>query len=93
MQSWWGYHQLFGDARVIEFGYMLRDGFAAWARENMTHGFYHTGEVHHQTEIFSCFLCRLWLTEPDDLTAELIVDAAHHIGNWVEGLPAWYDHD
>jgi hypothetical protein len=93
IQSWWGYHQLFGDARVIEFGHMLRDGFAEWARENMTHGFYPVGEAHHQTEIFTCFLCQLWLTEPDDLTAELIVDAAHHIGNWVEGPPAWYDHD
>ncbi len=93
MQSWWGYHQLVGDARVIEFGHMLRDGFAEWARENMTHGFYPVGEAHHQTEIFTCFLCRLWLAEPDDHTAELIVDAAHHIGNWVEGPPAWYDHD
>ncbi len=91
--SWFGYHRLFGEPRVLEFARFLRDGFARRARENMLHGFYRTGEVHHQTEMYICFLARLWQVAPDDDTAELIVDAAHHIGNWVEGFPAWYDWD
>lgn len=89
--SWFGFHQLFGDQRVVDFARHLRDGFARWARENMLHGFYRQGEAHHQTEIFTFFLCRLWQAAPDDHTGELIVDAAHHIGNWVEGFPEWYD--
>ncbi len=93
MQSWFGHHLLCHEPRVMQFAHMLRDGIAHWSEDNWLHGFYRVGEVHHQTEIFTCFLARLWLTEPDDLTAEIVVDAAHHIGNWVEGFPAWYDHD
>ncbi|MGI5818420.1 MAG: hypothetical protein ACOX9R_10050 [Armatimonadota bacterium] len=93
ISSWLGFHQLFGAPRALDFARFLRDGFAEWARENMLHGFYPRGEAHHQTEIFTFFLCRLWRVAPDDETAELIVDAAHHIGNWVEGFPEWYDHD
>lgn len=89
--SWFGLHQLCGAPEVLDFARFLRDGLAEWAREHMLHGFFRTGEAHHQTEIFTCFLARLWQVAPDDLTAELIVDAAHHIGNWVEGIPAWYD--
>ncbi len=89
--SWFGFHQLFGAPAALDFARSLRDGVAAWAREHMRHGFFREGEAHHQTEIFTCFLARLWQVAPDDATAELIVDAAHHIGNWVEGIPAWYD--
>jgi hypothetical protein len=93
ISSWFGFHQLFGAPRALEFARFLRDGFARWSRENLLHGFYPEGEAHHQTEIFTFFLCRLWRVAPDDQTAELIVDAAHHIGNWVDGFPDWYDWD
>lgn len=90
--SWFGFHQLFGMPEVLDFARFLRDGFAEWSREQMLHGFYREGEAHHQTEIFTFFLCRLWRVAPEDETAALILDAAEHIGNWVEGIPAWYDH-
>ncbi len=93
ISSWFGFHQLFGCPEAIDFARYLRDGFARWSREHMTHGFYPEGEAHHQTEIFTFFLCRLWRVAPDDVTAELIVDAAHHIGNWVDSVPDWYCHD
>lgn len=93
ISSWFGFHQLFGAPRALDFARFLRDGFAKWSRENMLHGFYPQGEAHHQTEIFTFFLCRLWRVAPDDDTAELIVDAAHHVGNWVDGFPDWYDWD
>jgi len=91
--SWLTDHLLFGDERVLDFARFLRDGFAEWSREHQLHGFYRTGEAHHQTEIYNCFLARLWAVAPDELTAELLVDAAHHVGNWVEGFPPWYDWD
>ncbi len=93
ISSWFGFHQLFGAPEVLEFARFLRDGFADWGREHLLHGFYPEGEAHHQTEIFTFFLCRLWRVAPDERTAELIVDAAHHVGNWVEGFPEWYDHE
>lgn len=91
--SWFGHHLLFGEPRVLDFARYLRDGFAEWSRDHMLHGFYREGEAHHQTEIYTFFLSRLWQVAPDDRTAELILDAAHHIGNWVEGYPDWYDWD
>ena len=92
ISSWFGFHQIFGAPEALDFARFLRDGFAEWSRENMPHGFCAEGEAHHQTEIFTFFLCKLWRVAPDDRTAELIVDAAHHVGNWVEGFPQWYDH-
>lgn len=89
--SWLGFHELAGAPEALDFARFLRDGVARWAEENMVHGFAPEGEAHHQTEIFTFFLCRLWQAAPDDLTAEMIVDAAHHIGNWVDGIPEWYD--
>ncbi len=91
--SWFAHYDLFGDERIVDFARFLRDGFAEWSREHYLHGFPRTGEAHHQTEIYNCFLARLWAVSPDDKTAELLVDAAHHIGNWVEGFPPWYDWD
>ena len=93
ISSWFGFHRLFGCPEAIDFARHMRDGFSEWSREHLKHGFYPEGEAHHQTEIFTFFLCRLWRVAPDDETAELIVDAAHHIGNWVEGFPRWYDPD
>ena len=89
--SWLCHYQLTRDPGIIEFARFLRDGFAQWAESNLLHGFFPEGEVHHQTEIFNNFLLRLWHVAPDDLTAKLILDAAEHIGNWVPGLPEWYD--
>ena len=57
--SWLTDHLLFGDERVLDFARFLRDGFAEWSREHLLHGFYRSGEAHHQTEIYNCFLARL----------------------------------
>ncbi len=91
--SWLCHCRLTKDPAILDFARYMRDGFADWAAENLAHGFFPEGEVHHQTEIFNLFLLRLWHVDPDDRTAELILDAAEHIGNWVPGLPEWYDWD
>lgn len=89
--SWLCHYQLTKDPAIIAFARSLRDRFAEWAQTHLTHGFYPDGEVHHQTEIFNSFLLRLWRVAPDDRTADLILDAAEHIGNWVPGMREWYD--
>jgi len=93
LASWFAHYLTFGGDQILDFARSLRDGFLRWSHEHLLHGFYRTGEAHHQTEIFNCFLARLWAVSPDDVTADLLIDAAHHIGNWVEGIPAWYDWD
>jgi hypothetical protein len=90
--SWDAYYFLTGKRHVREFLSWLRDGFAAWARENMRHGYYKQGEVHHGTEPFTHFVARFRTLEPgNDVARSLLGDVAHHTGNWVAEIPAWYD--
>lgn len=89
--SWLAHYLLTRDPAILDFARFLRDGFAGWSREHLHHGFAARGEAHHQTEFFTQFLVRLWHVAPDDLTGALIVDAAEHVGNWVPGVPEWYD--
>ena len=90
--SWFGFYQLTGDEQIADFLYSMRDGFFGWAKDNLRHGYYRTGEPHHQPETFMIFLTRLlhldWQHQP---TIEAIEHAAHHLGNWVDGIPDWYD--
>jgi len=88
---WLCHYQLTGDRGILEFARYLRDGFARWGRESLVSGFFPSGEVHHQTEIFNNFLLRLWHVDHDEMTARLLLDAAEHIGNWAPGYPEWYD--
>lgn len=93
LASWLCHYQLTRDPTILKFARQLRDQFAAWAADHLLHGFYPQGEVHHQTELHNCFLLRLWHVAPDERTAGLILDAAEHIGNWVPGVPPWFDWD
>jgi len=90
--SWFGYYRLTGDKRVKEFLYFLRDGFLAWGKRNLYHGFWPRGEIHHHMETFTSWLCHYWKLKDDlDTDLHIVEDAAHHLGNWVEGIPEWYD--
>lgn len=89
--SWFGYYALTGDGAALDFLRWLRDGWLAWAREDLIHGYYPAGEVHHQPENFIFFLPRLWQVDANSAIAAALDDAAHHTGNWVEGVPPWYD--
>ncbi|UCH35047.1 MAG: hypothetical protein JSV65_01475 [Armatimonadota bacterium] len=91
--SWFGYYLLTGDEAVLDFLRWLRDGLLDWGHRHLFHGYYAEGEVHHQPENFIFFLPRLWHADPDPRVAEALNDAAHHAGNWVEGVPPWYDWD
>jgi len=91
-RSWCGYYLLTGDARVLEFMRWLRDSCLEWSKMNLVHGYAPQGEAHHGTENHCIFLTRLWhLDKSDEVTVAALEDAAHHAGNWVEGIPAWYD--
>jgi len=58
------------------------------------HGYWTVADVHHGTEHFELFLGCLHRLRPDDgETIHQLVDAAEHMGNWVEGVPAWFDWD
>ncbi len=63
----------------------------AWAKRTLFHGYADCDEVHHQPETFLFFqmpLMHLWRSSE---VVESIEDFAHHAGNWVNEVPAWYD--
>jgi hypothetical protein len=56
------------------------------------HGYWKKQEAHHGTEHFELFLQSLWRSDAGDTTTiETFIDAAEHVGNWIDGLPAWVD--
>ncbi len=58
------------------------------------HGYWRRHEIHHGTEHFELFLGMLAQLDPGDReTSRQLVDAAEHLGNWVDGIPEWYDWD
>ena len=58
------------------------------------HGYWTMGEAHHGTEHFELFLGSLLRMDPQDtVTTEHLLDAAEHLGNWVEEVPPWFDWD
>ena len=71
----------------------LANDLKAWVRAECLHGYETEAEAHHGTEPFLFVSGPRYLgLFPDDReAAALLDDAAHHIGNWVEGVPAWYD--
>ena len=90
--SWFPYYLLTGDEQALGFLHLLRDGFLAFAQERFDHGYYAQGEAHHQPEPFIFFMTRLFHLDPSyEPVVAAIEHAAEHVGNWVDGIPAWYD--
>ena len=57
------------------------------------HGYPDAAEVHHEIETYLYFqmpLVRLGMPGAE-VAIESIEDVAHHIGNWADGVPEWYD--
>ena len=82
------------DARALAFLKQrrdaIRDHFVKTGQWH--HGYWVLQEAHHGTEHFELFLGTLLSLDPRDAeTRRQILDATEHIGNWVDGIPAWYD--
>ncbi|MFH1567533.1 MAG: hypothetical protein ABIL09_05975 [Gemmatimonadota bacterium] len=81
------------DPAILERCRSLLADLGAWVRAEGVHGYEPEAEAHHGTEPYILFLPRYaGLCPEDGAAAALIEDAAHHIGNWVDGVPAWYDY-
>lgn len=92
--AWLPYIRARRDARPLEFMIArrdaIRDRFVMAGKWH--HGYWRRQEAHHGTEHFELFLGALLDLQPQDKeTRHQLLDAAEHIGNWVEGIPAWFD--
>ena len=92
--AWFPHYLVTGSEGVAEHFRYLRDQLGGWVERDCHHGYEGVAEAHHGTEPFLLFLPRyLGLFPEDGKAAALLEDAAHHIGNWVEGIPDWFDWD
>ncbi len=94
--GWAPYLQARQDAHALDFLKQRRDAihdhFVTTGQWH--HGYWRTQEAHHGTEHFDLFLGTLFTLDPDDPeTRRQILNATEHIGNWVDGIPAWFDTD
>ena len=92
--TWFPHYLVTGNAAILDrFGSLLAD-LAGWVASDGQHGYEPEAEAHHGTEPFLLFLPRYLALVPDDDGARgLLEDAAHHIGNWVDEIPPWYDYE
>jgi hypothetical protein len=89
--AWFPHYLVTQSDTVREHFVELRDQLSGWVERECHHGYETEAEAHHGTEPFLLFLPRFLGLFPDDKKASsLLEDAAHHIGNWVEGVPAWF---
>ncbi len=91
--AWFPHYLVTGDKTVLKHFGDLKSALAGWVERECLHGYEPEAEAHHGTEPFLLFLPRYIDLVPDDQEARsMLVDAAEHIGNWVEEIPAWYDY-
>jgi hypothetical protein len=92
--AWFPHYLVTGDERILKHFRGLLADLARWVDAECFHGYPPDAEVHHGPEPFLLFLPRyLGLVPEDDMARRLLEDAAHHIGNWVEDVPPWYDYE
>jgi hypothetical protein len=90
--AWFPHYLITESEAVREHFVELRDQLSGWVERECHHGYETEAEAHHGTEPFLLFLPRFLGLFPNDKKASsLLEDAAHHIGNWVEGVPAWFN--
>ena len=89
--SWAEYHRLTGDPKPIEFMRALRDQIVAWPK--LYHGFYPDADmdIEHSFENWTEFMTDLARVTGDEKAIAAIEDVVHHLGNWVPGIPEWYN--
>ncbi len=92
--AWFQHYLITGEKAVTERFRSLLSDLEDWVDLECHHGYEPEAEAHHGTEPFLLFLPRyLGLFPKDDIARVILEDAAHHIGNWVDGIPAWFDYD
>ena len=99
-QTWWmgfwpDYYLLTGDKRVRDYVYRWRDAYVEHLQSDggrFHHGYVKYGDIDHQNEDLVRLFMRLWLMDGQDpKNRYALEEMAEHLGNWVPGIPEWYD--
>ena len=90
--TWFPHYLVSRDEKISARFRSLLDDLETWVDMECLHGYEPQAEAHHGTEPFLLFLPRyLGLFPKDEVARVLLEDVAHHIGNWVDEIPEWYD--
>lgn len=84
-----------GDKRITARMAELMAARRRYTDAKFFHGFPDCQETHHEIETFIYFQDALSYLKVDGSAAALdsLEDVAHHVGNWIKEVPAWYDWD
>ena len=92
--AWFDHYLVTGSTDVLDHCQNLKLALSGWVDRECFHGYEPVAEAHHGPEPFLLFLPRYIGLVPDDQEAvSLLLDAAEHIGNWVDSIPDWYDYN
>jgi len=92
ISSWFAHYLATGDSAARDFMGWMFEQYLAYSATHFYHGYFPEQEAHHGPELALFFLPRFVRAFPEDDRAVLALeDAAHHVGNWAEGAPDWYD--
>lgn len=92
--AWFPHYLIAGDGKIVEHFRGLLADLKNWVKTEGLHGYEPKAEAHHGTEPFLLFLPRYLGLFPEDKTArKLLEDASHHIGNWIDEIPEWFDYE
>lgn len=92
--AWFPHYLITADEKIAEHFQSLLADLANWVKTECFHGYEPKAEAHHGTEPFLLFLPRYLGLFPEDFRAKrLLEDVAHHIGNWIDEIPPWFDYE
>jgi len=83
------------DAKIRQRIAAVMEARRKYTDENYFHGYPDETESHHQIETFIYFQIPLFHLNSigSEVALSSIEDVAHHAGNWISGVPAWYNWD
>ncbi|MEA3401572.1 MAG: hypothetical protein U9R79_10065 [Armatimonadota bacterium] len=90
--SWPRFSLITGDPEPMQFCKRLRNQLLDWPE--FYHGFYPDAnwDIEHSVENWTIFMRALAEADPgDEVTLDGIEDVVHHLGNWADGVPDWFD--
>jgi hypothetical protein len=88
---WFPHYRVRGSAAMAAHMSAILDARLAWAEAHLFHGYVDCHEVHHEPETFLYFQVPYMHLTRAPKAVSAVEDFAHHVGNWVAGIPEWYD--
>ena len=88
---WFPHYRVRGRRDMMDRMQAILDERIGWVSEHLHHGYVDCHEVHHEPETFLYFQVPLMLLTGMEIAKDSVENFSHHVGNWSDGAPDWYD--